>query len=571
MRLHLMKLNNFLLEIDGKTIRDITFEDNLNIIINDKSLSMSGNSVGKSTLGRILDYLFDGSIKDIYVDRDNDSTNKEIENLFNNHKVYASLTYSGLDGLSSTIKRQLSIGKNSKNYFVNGVSKSSKEYISHIMKTIFNVFSNKPTIRKLAPKFFRTNQYRMLHNTKLLDEYSKSSKSDFSIVMLYLFGFESTTLLTDKHDLNLKITKYKKQTQVLGSIIKDDKIKGAITEIKRRLAILEKGVLSTDKGVDKLVLVSKINEIDDKENKHIDLLINLDVKIKNVQRTNEILNNDDRTYLVSELQRIYEYASVSIDSVIRDYDDSLEFHKQLIETKKEFLSSGLPALEKIRKETELEVQQLRSNKSSLYAQISSKQNINELSATVKEIGTLTKELINNTAIIDKQEATDLNLKNTSNLLTELLEKLTSQLKCVNDFESKFIENFKIYTNELYGVEYNFSLNLDDEKGECDPSVDETQSNNEGGLKRLEIILFDLAYIKTISDMESNRPSFVVHDSVDDIDSELIVKMFNISQSLSGQQIVSVLADKLSDEQYKKYKPFMILELSQNNKFFEINS
>jgi len=566
-----MKLNNFLLEIDGKTIRNIKFEDNLNIIINDKSLSMSGNSVGKSTLGRVLDYLFDGSIKDIYVDRDNDSTNKEIENLFNEHKVYASLTYSGLDGLPSTIKRQLSIEKNSKNYYVNGVPKSSKEYISHIMKTLFNVFSNKPTIRKVAPKFFRTNQYRMLHNTKLLDEYSKSSKSDFSIVMLYLFGFEKTSLLTEKHELNLKIKKYEKQTQVLGSIIKDDKIKGAITEIKRKIAILEKEVLSTDKGVDKLVLVSEINEIDDKENKHIDSLINLDVKIKNVQRTNKILNNDDRTYLVSELQRIYEYASVSIDSVIRDYDDSLEFHKQLIETKKEFLSSGLPALEKIKRETELQVQQLRSNKSSLYAQISSKQNINELSATVKEIGTLTKELINNTAIIDKQEATDLNIGKTTDLLIELLVKLASQLKCVNDFESKFIENFKIYTNEFYGVEYNFSLNLDDEKGECDPSVDETESNNEGGLKRLEIISFDLAYIKTISDMEANRPSFVVHDSIDDIDNELIVKMFEISQSLSGQQIVSVLADKLSAKQYKKYKPFMILELSQNNKFFKLNS
>lgn len=566
-----MKLDNFLLEIDGKTIRDITFEDNLNIIINDKSLSMLGNSVGKSTLGRVLDYLFDGSINDIFVDRDTNSTNKEIERLFNNQEVYASLTYTDLDGLSNTIKRQLTIEKSSKSYFVNGVTKSAKEYTSHIMKTIFNVFSNKPTIRKVAPKIFRTNQYRMLHNTKLLDEYSRCSESDFNIVMLYQFGFENTSLLTDKHDLNRKILKYTKQKNALGSIIKDEKMKGAITDIKKKIARLEKGVLSTDKGVDKLALVSEINSIDDKENKHIDSLINLDVKIKNIQRTNKILNNDDRTYLVSELQRIYEYASVNIGSVIRDYDDSLEFHKQLIETKKEFLSSGLPALENKKKKTELAVQKLRDDKSSLYAQISSKQDMLELSETVKEIGALTKELVNNTVIVDKQEDTDLKLKKTSDLLTELTEQLTKQLKCVNNFESKFIENFKRYTKELYGVEYNFSLNLDDEKGKCEPSLDETQSNNEGGLKRLEIIAFDLAYIKTISDMGSKRPSFVIHDSIDDIDNELIVKMFDISQSLSGQQIVSVLADKLSDEQYKKYKPFMILELSQENKFFKINS
>jgi hypothetical protein len=45
-------------------------------------------------------------------------------------------------------------------------------------------------------------------------------------------------------------------------------------------------------------------------------------------------------------------------------------------------------------------------------------------------------------------------------------------------------------------------------------------------------------------------------------------MFNISKSLSGQQIVSVLADKLTPVQYKEYKPFMILELSQSNKYLK---
>jgi uncharacterized protein YydD (DUF2326 family) len=564
-----MKLHNFLLEIDGKNIRDIPFKNNLNIIINDKSVLMSGNSVGKSTLGRVLDYLFDGSINDIFVDRDNDSTNKEIENLFNNHKVYASLTYIGLDGLPNTIKRQLSIEGSSKSYYVNGALKSSKEYISHIMKTVFDVFSSKPTIRKVAPKFFRTNQYRMLHNTKLLDEYSKGSKSDLSIVMLYLFGFQNTLLLTEKHQLNTKIKKYEKQTKVLGSIIRDEKIRGTITEIKQKIKALENSLLSTDKGIDKLELVSEINKVDDQEKTQLDSLINLDVKIKNIFRTNKILTSDDRIYLVSELDRIYAYASVNLESVLRDYNDSLQFHNQLIETKKDFLSSGLPALEDQKSQTEQQLLELRKHKSLLYEQVSSKQDISELSSTVKEIGELTKELIKSTAIVEKQEATDENIEDVSKLLKELLKNLNAQLESVNNFESKFIENFKKYTNEFYGVEYKFSLNLDSAKGECYPTVDDVQSNNEGGLKRLEIISFDLAYIKTISDMESSRPTFVFHDSIDDIDIGLIVKMFDISQNLSGQQIVSVLADKLTAEQYKEYKPFMILELSQANRFFKI--
>ena len=564
-----MKLDNFVLEIDGETIRYIPFKKSLNIIVNDKNILMSGNSVGKSTLGRVLDYLFDGSINDIFVDRDNDSTNKKIENLFNNHKVYASLTYIGLDNEFSTIKRQLSIEESSKSYYVNGEHKSSKEYISHIMKTVFNVFSTKPTIRKLAPKFFRTNQYRMLHNTKLLDEYSKGSKTDLSTVMLYLFGFENTSLLTEKHELNTKIRKYEKQKKALSSIIRDDKIKGAITEIRKNIKSLESRLLSTDRGIDKLELVSEINRVDDQEKKQLDSLLNLDIRIKNILRTNDILSSDDRNNLVSELKRIYEYAFINLRSVIRDYDNSLQFHNKLLETKKDFLSSNLPALEKEKSRAEDKIRKLRSHKSTLYAQVSSKQDMSELSSTVKEIGELTKKLIENTAIIDKQEATELNLENTINRLARLSETLNAQLKSVNDFESKFIDNFKKYTYQFYGTEYKFSLNLDSAKGECHPTVDDVQSNNEGGLKRLEIISFDLAYIKTINDMELSRPTFIFHDSIDDIDIELIIKVFDISQSLTGQQIVSVLADKLSPELYKKYKPFMILELHQGSKFFNV--
>lgn len=564
-----MKLDNFLLEIDGKTIRDFPFKDKLNIIINDKTKSTSGNSVGKSTLGRVLDYLFGGSINDIFVDKDNDSTNKDIENLFNYHDVYASLTYTGLDGLSSTIKRQLTIESGSKSYYVNGVPKTSTQYTSHIMKTLFDINSSKPTIRKLAPKFFRTNQYRMLHNTKLLDEYSKGAKSDLSIVMLYLFGFQNTSLLTEKHQINTKIKKYEKQTKVLGSIIKDEKIIGSITEIKNKIQSLESTLLSTDKGKDKLELVTEINEIDDKEQIWLDSLINLDAKIKNVQRTNNILTSDDRTNLVSELDRIYSYASINLESVLRDYEDSLKFHNKLIETKKDFLTSGLPDLEDKKSIAERELRELRNYKSSLYAQVSSKQDIKELSTTVKAIGELTKKLIKSTAIIEQQESVDFYLETESKSLILLSKKLNEQLDSVNDFELKFIENYKAYTEIFYDVAYNFSLNLDSVKGECRPTVDDVQSNNEGGLKRLEIMAFDLAYIKTINDMKSNRPTFVFHDSIDDIDIGLIVKMFELSQSLSGQQIVSVLADKLSAKQYAKYKPYMILELSQDNKFFKI--
>jgi len=46
-------------------------------------------------------------------------------------------------------------------------------------------------------------------------------------------------------------------------------------------------------------------------------------------------------------------------------------------------------------------------------------------------------------------------------------------------------------------------------------------------------------------------------------------MFDESIQLSGQHIVSMLSDKLVEQDYKKYKNYIILELSQDNKFSNI--
>ena len=42
-----------------------------------------------------------------------------------------------------------------------------------------------------------------------------------------------------------------------------------------------------------------------------------------------------------------------------------------------------------------------------------------------------------------------------------------------------------------------------------------------------------------------------------------------SSKLSGQHILSMLSDKLADEQYEQYKEYIILELSEDDKFFTV--
>ncbi|EAA4002582.1 DUF2326 domain-containing protein [Salmonella enterica subsp. enterica serovar Ealing] len=563
-----MKLLRFLLEIDGKKIREIPFFDNLNIITSKKNSDASGNSVGKSTLGRILDYLFDGSIKPIYIDEEFQTPKQEIEQLLTKSEVYVSLEYLGLDNQYNIIKRRLSTNVDLQDYILNGEEVTSKEYNAHIMGSIFNVYSAKPTLRKLAPKFFRTTQHRMT-KTVNFDNGRNVSRSDISTVFLYLFNFNDTEILTKVHKLKTTIKGYERNLKAFNSVISQDKIVSSITSIRREIAKLERSLLSSEKGIDKLEIVSKINAIDDEQNTLSDEILSLDLKIKNIIETKKILSNNKQVYLLSELQSIYEYASVKIESTLEDYRQALSFHNHLLSTKLEFVSHGLINLQEEHEKATVRFAQLNNQKHSLFDELKSKKKIEEISDAMKEIGKLDKELAKLTAIIDKKDDIDSRLFSERKNLTELSGELEAELTNVASFEQKFIDNFKKYTHDFYGVEYKFSLHLDQEKGECIPHVDDVESNNEGGLKRLEVVTFDLAYIKTVCDKKALRPNFVLHDSIDEIDIQHVRKVFDESIKLPGQHIVSMLSDKLNHEDYQKYKPHIILELSQSNKFFKI--
>ncbi|ACJ29944.1 Conserved hypothetical protein [Shewanella piezotolerans WP3] len=563
-----MKLLRFLLEIDGEETREIPFFDNLNIITSKKRSDALGNSVGKSTLGRILDYLFDGSINPIYIDDEFQTPKQEIEQLFTSSEVYVSLEYLGLDNQYSVIKRRLSTDTDLQSYILNGQEVTSKKYTAHIMGSVFNVYSTKPTIRKLAPKFFRTTQHRMT-KTVNFDNGRSISKSDVNTVFLYLFNFDDTEILSKVHKLKTTIKGYERNLKAFNSVITKDKIVSSISKIKREIAKLEKSLLSSEKGIDKLEFVSRINAVDDEQNLLSDEILSLDLKIKNIFKTNEILQNSEQHHLLDELRAVYEYASVKIESTLEDYQQALAFHDHLLSTKREFVSHGLDKLQEKHEKATIKFGQLKHQKLSLFDELKSKKKIEEISETMKEIGHLDKELAKLTAIIDKKEDIDSNLILEKQSLTELSSELETELGNVTSFEKKYIHNFKNYTSDFYGVEYNFSLHLNQEKGECAPHVDDVESNNEGGLKRLEVVTFDLAYIKTVCDLQAMRPNFVLHDSIDEIDIQHIRKMFDESIKLSGQQIVSMLSDKLTQEDYQKYKRYIILELSQDNKFFNL--
>ena len=82
-----------MITVDGSPCRTVKFEDGLNLITNDKAIGRTGNSVGKSTLLRVIDFMLLGSIEPIYYDDEYKRPNLEIESFFKTKDVQCELSY----------------------------------------------------------------------------------------------------------------------------------------------------------------------------------------------------------------------------------------------------------------------------------------------------------------------------------------------------------------------------------------------------------------------------------------------------------------------------------------------
>ncbi|MEH8177082.1 hypothetical protein Q7I17_17730, partial [Aeromonas veronii] len=106
-KLQVIKNNNIL--------REITFKKGLNLIVNvDSKVARSGNSVGKSTPSRLIDFIFMSSGDDIYTESEFRKVIPEVAELIDENEIIIELYFVGFDGKNHLIGRNLTrISKNS--------------------------------------------------------------------------------------------------------------------------------------------------------------------------------------------------------------------------------------------------------------------------------------------------------------------------------------------------------------------------------------------------------------------------------------------------------------------------
>lgn len=561
-----MMLIKFECIANNAVVRTVIFQRGLNIIINNKNISSSGNSVGKSTLGRLIDYIFMGSVQQIFVDPETGQPNKTIESYIEENNVWVMLEVKCLDGKHHTFSRNISI-RNKNVFRIDSITVKDSVYSTSLGLYVFGIEFPRPTIRFVMPKFVRNNLHRMNNTTHFLEKFA--SNKDYSELFLFSFGFEGINLLADKRGLDNKAKKADLKQKFAKKIRDEIKPDDQLSQLEKELYNMKSAFLNFEPESIAAEAIDKIVEIQAEENSIKQQLIAVNTKILNLNKTIERINTEGSGHLYSNLLEIYEYASCKVDGPLADLANAVKFHNSLVDRKLSFIKSKLPDFVAEKESLERKLGSFAFYIEREFVKLKSSEPLDKITSKLERIGELNEDIGRFRAINEQYENATEEQALINTEIKTINNTMQSNLLSLKKFMRSFNRYFKIITRYILQEDGSISYTIEENTGIMSLRITGLTANTEGGRKTMEVICFDFAYIFTISRMKLKRANFVFHDFVDGISQQNFVNIFNISNRLPGQQIISLLSDKFSDDYYTSLKENIILELSQDDKFFKI--
>jgi uncharacterized protein YydD (DUF2326 family) len=238
-----MQLRELLVTRSSEVVRCVKFKMGLNLILDKPTASktQSGNSVGKTTVLRLIDYCLGSDGNDIWQDSEfKKNVNNEVYDfLHSNQAVTVSLVV--VDKFTHAYTLTRSFGDGKKGQILYRIEKteykSLKSYNSAVKELLFGVGGEKPTLRQLTPKFIRSSPLLMSKTLKFLNAYS--SDADYESVHLFLFGFFDTSVLEERPKLQLRRIELERDWQALERIRTEGEIEQLLLHLQREIEEIE--------------------------------------------------------------------------------------------------------------------------------------------------------------------------------------------------------------------------------------------------------------------------------------------------------------------------------------------
>ncbi|PFT22397.1 hypothetical protein COK52_16695 [Bacillus thuringiensis] len=546
---------------EDKIIREITFKKGMNYIVDNSTINEGkGNSVGKTTVLRLIDICLGAKDRKYIYYNEDLGINTQLKNYIHNNKISAELeVVNDFFGDTRINTFRVELFERGKRY-INDEKLGRDAFWRASNEIFFNNFNATPTFRQLIPKFVRIDQRQ--DNDKFLKFLDvRTPDAIYENIYSFLFCFNEKEIsekrLMLKADLkqsenDLKKFKYLHQ-------IKN------INELTQRLLIIDRKIEAINNSLSNLVdseryklnekeisevrvyytrLVDKLDELKFKKRKIEEILYK--ARIDNSQSINKDV-----------LKNLYNETSDNFSQLNKTFEELLEFNKQLLNNKIDFYRNQF-------NRTVQQIIKVKERISSLFEEhkdiimLIKENNLDEYYELQRNLAIHSEEKGKLEEIVKIHDG----LEGLIGILEEDLEQLETNSN-IDEFISEFNEYFtkfsKDITNEdfyLYPTGKDFPL-----------AIASQDTGLSTGTKKSVISAFDLAYQK-FSEDKIKRPDFIIHDVLETMDKIAFENVIKIVNEIGCQYIVAVLNEKIS--QYDSVKEEDIrITLSEKDKLFRI--
>ena len=553
----------------SKVIREIKFHKGLNLIIDESEFQITGNSVGKTTVLKLVDFCLGADGKHIYIDEESKKADEVVKKFLVNEKILIRLEITNDFERNDNIvieRNFLSKGKELVRK-INGKQLTEEEFEDTLSNIIFpEHLTSTPSFRQIISHNIRYRD-ESLSNTLNTLPYGKTEQYE----SLYLFLFGCNFI---KGNSKQEIISKLKQEDTFKKRLEKSQTK---TAYETALSLINNDIEELNKKKSNFNLnenfekdLDKLNEIRYSINKLSSSIGKMNIRKDLIKETEEELKSSKSNIDLRQLEIIYEQATNKVTTIQKSFSDLVAYHNTMIEEKVKFITKELPTLEKSISDNNNSLTRLLSEERKLTNAISKSDSFEELEQVITVLTEKYRKKGEYENIIQQLSEVELNIKEFNKQLNEIDNELFSE-----DFElvvksqlNKFNKYFASISNELYGEQYAVKWDIiTNQKGHRLYKFNSFNTNMSSGKKQGEISCFDLAY--TMFADEENIPClhFLLNDKKELMDDKQLVKIADFVNKNNIQFVASILKDKLPEEINKE--EYFIVKLSQDDKLFRI--
>lgn len=566
-----MFLKQVIIQNKSTIIRDILFHRGINLIVDERSEDIrqrTGNSIGKTTVLRLVDYCFGADGKNIYQDTEfNKQPNTTIENFLKDNEIIITVVL--VDTLDGIEKNRITIRKNflsrgKKLQEVNGENiTDNKEFDKILKELIFNSEVDKPTFKQIISKNIRDEKNKMANIVKVLNSFTRTE--EYEALYLFWLGID-----TDSHNQKELLSKEKTKEENFQKRLRKD---GELSLIEQQLILLNEKIEILNKRKSKFNLnenyatdIDKLNEIKSKLNRSSTELSRLEIRKDLINESKEDLEQEYTQIDTTQIKSLYEKAKSLIPSIQVSFEDTVKFHNDLISEKLEYITKELPEIEQQIRKIKSDIVVLRKEEDILTETLNKSVLVGDFEKTILELNKLFERKGN----LEEQKRLWLysqeKLSEIDNNLNAINLSISSKDSQIQNRITEFNKYFSVMSNKLYGETYLLSSQKN-EKG-YELIVTNLEGNPSTGKKKGQIAAFDFAYIEFADKLGIECLHFIMHDQLETIHDNQLNTIVEVANSINGQYIVPILRDKIPEN--IDISSFEVLSLSQDDKLFKVS-